>query len=51
VPPLKPVRPNKPLNLALGALVGTLLGAMAGGVGARLAIGVGRDNRIQMVSP
>jgi uncharacterized protein involved in exopolysaccharide biosynthesis len=39
VPPLTPSRPNKPLNLALGAVVGILLGTMAGGVGAKLAVG------------
>jgi uncharacterized protein involved in exopolysaccharide biosynthesis len=38
VPPLKPSRPNKPLNLALGAFVGIFLGIMAGGIGARLAV-------------
>jgi uncharacterized protein involved in exopolysaccharide biosynthesis len=30
-PALRPVRPNKPLNLFVGAVVGTLLGTMAGG--------------------
>ena len=49
VPSLKPSRPNKVLNLVLGALVGGFLGVMAGGVAARLAIGFGRENRIQMV--
>jgi uncharacterized protein involved in exopolysaccharide biosynthesis len=39
VPPLRPSRPNKPLNLALGAVVGIFLGIMAGGVGAKLAVG------------
>ncbi len=39
VPALKPVRPNKPLNLTLAAVVGIVLGVMAGGVGARLALG------------
>jgi uncharacterized protein involved in exopolysaccharide biosynthesis len=39
VPPLRPSRPNKPLNLALGAVVGIILGTMAGGVGAKLAVG------------
>jgi uncharacterized protein involved in exopolysaccharide biosynthesis len=44
VPPVKPVRPNKPLNLALGAVVGIFLGVLAGGVGAKLAVGFdGRD--------
>jgi uncharacterized protein involved in exopolysaccharide biosynthesis len=38
-PPLRPSRPNKPLNLALGAVVGIILGTMAGGVGAKLAVG------------
>jgi uncharacterized protein involved in exopolysaccharide biosynthesis len=41
VPPLRPSRPNKPLNLALGAVVGIFLGTMAGGVGAKLAVGFG----------
>lgn len=39
VPPARPSRPNKALNLALGALVGIFLGTMAGGVGAKLAVG------------
>ncbi len=39
VPPLRPSRPNKPLNLWLGALVGIFLGTLAGGVGAKLAVG------------
>jgi hypothetical protein len=39
VPQIKPVRPNVPLNLALGAIVGAFLGTMAGGVGAKLAVG------------
>lgn len=39
VPPKTPVRPNKPLNLAMGAIVGLLLGVMAGGLGAKLAVG------------
>ena len=39
VPPFRPSRPNKPLNLALGAVVGIFLGTMAGGVGAKLAVG------------
>ncbi len=43
-PPLTPSRPNKPLNLALGALVGFLLGIMAGGVGAKLAVGPDTQN-------
>ncbi len=43
VPALKPARPNKPLNLTLAALVGALLGVMAGGVGARLAVARGRE--------
>jgi capsular polysaccharide biosynthesis protein len=30
VPPQRPVRPNKPLNLTIGALAGLLLGTMAG---------------------
>jgi len=38
-PPLRPSRPNKSLNLTLGALVGIFLGTMAGGVGAKLAVG------------
>ena len=39
--PRRPSRPNKPLNLALGAVVGVFLGTMAGGVGAKLAVGFG----------
>ena len=41
VPPPRRSRPNKPLNLALGAVVGVFLGTMAGGVGAKLAAGFG----------
>jgi len=37
--PLRPSRPNKALNLILGAVVGIFLGTMAGGVGAKLAVG------------
>ena len=37
-PATRPVRPNKPLNLTLGALVGAFLGALSGGIGARLAV-------------
>ena len=33
-PALRPIRPNKPFNLFLGAVTGTLLGAMAGGAAA-----------------
>ena len=51
VPGFKPVRPNKPLNYALGSLVGSLLGVMAGGVAARLALGYSRETRIQTASP
>lgn len=51
LPADRPSRPNKPLNLALGALVGAFLGIMSGGVAARLAIGFGRDNRFQLVKP
>lgn len=39
VPALRPSRPNKPLNLALGVVVGAALGILAGGVGAKLATG------------
>ena len=39
VPPPRPSRPNKALNLTLGAIVGIFLGTMAGGVGAKLAVG------------
>jgi capsular polysaccharide biosynthesis protein len=38
VPPSSPVRAHKAFNLVLGALVGAVLGILAGGVGARLAI-------------
>jgi len=50
VPDLKPVRPNKPLNFALGTLVGSVLGIMSGGVAARLALGYGQGSRIQLAS-
>lgn len=39
LPPARPARPNKGLNLAIAALVGIFLGTMAGGVGAKLAVG------------
>lgn len=39
VPQVRPVRPNVALNLTLGAIVGAFLGTMAGGVGAKLAVG------------
>jgi uncharacterized protein involved in exopolysaccharide biosynthesis len=39
VPPFRPSRPNKLLNFFLGAVVGIFLGTMAGGVGAKLAVG------------
>ena len=42
VPALRPSRPNKPLNLALAGMVGLALGIMAGGVGAKLAVGFDR---------
>ncbi|HYG33220.1 MAG TPA: hypothetical protein VEC99_00460, partial [Clostridia bacterium] len=48
---MKPVRPNKPLNLTLGALVGIFLGIMAGGVGARLAVGVDPQMRARSQNP
>jgi len=51
LPGFKPVRPNKPVNFALGTLVGSLLGIMAGGVAARLALGYGRESRVQAVNP
>lgn len=51
VPPKKPVRPNKPLNLAVAALVGTVLGIMAGGVGARLAVGIDREDLARRYAP
>lgn len=44
-PPNRPARPNKPLNLTIAALVGIVLGIMAGGVGARLAVGFDRTPR------
>lgn len=42
LPSTRPIRPNKVLNLVLGALVGTLLGIFSGGVAARLALGFDR---------
>jgi capsular polysaccharide biosynthesis protein len=41
-PGRKPVRPNKVLNLAIGAAAGILLGAIAGGIFAGLASPLGR---------
>ncbi len=40
--PVRPSRPNKPLTL--GAVVAILLGIMAGGVGAKLALGFDRQH-------
>ncbi len=45
VPSLRPVRPNKPLNIALGMAGGLLLGAAAGGGMAVLAAWLGRRAR------
>jgi uncharacterized protein involved in exopolysaccharide biosynthesis len=41
-PAIRPVRPNKVLNLAVGAAAGILLGAIAGGIVAGLASRSGR---------
>ncbi len=38
VPGLRPVRPNKPLNLAIGALAGLLLGTAAGAAVVRFSL-------------
>lgn len=37
--PSKPARPNVTVNLVAGAVIGAFLGTMAGGVGAKLAVG------------
>ncbi len=39
--PLLPARPNKPLNIILGILIGTALGALAGLIAVRLSRGFG----------
>lgn len=51
MPAQKPARPNLALNLALGALVGAFLGIMAGGVGARLAVGYDRESAVRNAPP
>ena len=45
VPGLKPVRPNKPLNLALGVMGGGFLAVAAGAGSAGLAAWIGRNHR------
>lgn len=45
VPSLRPVRPNKPLNIALGIIGGTLLALVAGAGMAGLAAWLGRRSR------
>ncbi len=44
-PALRPVRPNKPLNIALGAIVGVFLAAAAGAIAALFAFLIGRRMR------
>jgi capsular polysaccharide biosynthesis protein len=44
VPGQTPVRPNKPLNLFIGAVAGTLLGSIAGGIISGLASASGRKS-------
>ncbi len=51
VPGLRPVRPNKPLNIVLGILGGVLLGLAAGGGMAGLAAWLGRRARRAGASP
>ena len=46
-PGLHPVRPNKPINIALGMLLGAVLGAVVGGAGAALA----RSRRLKSKRP
>ena len=45
VPGMRPVRPNKPLNIALGILVGGILGVGAGALGAWTMYSWGRRAR------
>ena len=40
----RPVRPNKPLNIVVGAVAGILLGSIAGGIIARLVSASGRKS-------
>ena len=40
-----PVRPNKPLNITLGAIVGIFLASVAGAISALIAFLVGERNR------
>ena len=49
-PGLRPVRPNKPLNIILGMILGLLLGAGAGGIAAAL-IAQHRAQRQHAVAP
>jgi len=51
VPGLRPVRPNKPLNIALGILAGMLLGLVAGAGMAGLAALRGRKSRRNAALP
>ncbi len=45
VPGLRPVRPNKPLNLALGIVIGGIAALGLGAAGAAIALLIGRRHR------
>lgn len=51
VPSLRPVRPNKPLNIALGMVIGAVLGLGIGGFGAWVAVRLVRKKHAATVSP
>ena len=51
VPGLRPVRPNKPLNIALGVVGGALLAVTAGAGMAALAAWIGRRSRSSGAPP
>jgi hypothetical protein len=50
-PGLKPVRPNKPLNIFLGIVIGILLGSAAGAGTAGIATLIGRKSRGGSATP
>jgi capsular polysaccharide biosynthesis protein len=49
-PAIRPVRPNKPLNIALGMVIGGVLGLGIGGLGAWVTVRLARKNRAATLS-